>query len=128
CDASPLRSRGRPLRSLRRSTLWNRDLNLRAREGRQVLGQWHVIVPVGHDCDPRRAAPNRELTIPPAEIASHAGEPLSATRITKAAHAANHRILECRGVVPSVAALLARRALERLARSEEHTSELQSQS
>src|SRR5207237_7076498 len=72
---------------------------------------------------PRTAAPLPELTIPTAEIASHAVEPLSATGITKATHAANHRILECRGVVPSVTALLAWRALERLAKSDAGVSD-----
>ena len=52
-----------------------------------------------------RAVPLRtdKLAVPTADVASHTRESLSATGVTKPAHAANHRVLERRGVVPPLA-------------------------
>ena len=83
-----------------------------------MLGQGDVVIPIGYDSDACRAASHSELALPAAEVTSDPRQPLAATGITKPARAANDRVLERSRIVPPVAVLLARCALEGLAKTD----------
>ncbi len=66
----------------------------------------------------RRAAPDGNLAVPPAEIPLDARQPLPAARVPEPAHALDQRRLERGGVAPAVAEPLGLRGLERAAEAE----------
>src|SRR6185437_791097 len=94
------------------------DLHLRSRKVWELLLQGNVIVPTRHDRDAGRARADRQLAIPPTNVTTDAGQTLSATGISEAAHAANDRFLEGHAVVPSIATRATLRRLERLAEAD----------
>src|SRR4029079_17203454 len=82
------------------------------------LGEWNIVVPARHDRDARRAAPNRQLSLPPSNITPCAGQTLAAPAIAEPADAAYHRRLERRGGVHAVLRRVARSGLEEFAEAQ----------
>src|SRR4051812_19328386 len=97
---------------------WNDDLHLRPLERCKIFDQRWIVVPGGDDGNLGGATSHGQLALPAADVIPRAGQSLSATPVTKPAHAANDRLLERRAIVPSRGREMARRALERLPKAE----------